>query len=141
MNINHIKSLIEDFSEISAWEIRKIRKKSYQRYLVFDQIESQRVVETEKYIVTIHKEYEIIGEKVLGETTVFLSEGDNGRERLAQGLEMAVLVANPIFHLPEKGLSYDQVQTLDAEVGQHPHLYLDCIQEDLAKTPPKKVKR
>ena len=65
MTIQHLLSLLHGLSEVSAWEIRKLRKKSHQRYLVFDQIESQRVVETEKFIVTLHKEYEIKGQKVL----------------------------------------------------------------------------
>ena len=62
---------------VSAWEIRHLRKKSHQRYLIFDQIESQRVVETEKFVVILYKEYEFQGGKCLGESTVSLSEGDN----------------------------------------------------------------
>ena len=141
MDIKYLQSLVETFFGVSAWEIRRLRMKSHQRYLIFDQIESQRLVETEKLMVTLYKEYDCQGKKVLGESTVSLSEGENARERLAQGLEMASLVANPIFHLSEKGLSYDQVQTVDPEVKEHPLFYLDRIQEDFGKIPLDKVQR
>ena len=141
VTLEHLRFLIESFSGVSAWEISRIRKKSYQRYLIFDHIESQRLVETEKFIITLYKEYDYQGQKVLGESTVALSEGDNARERLALGLEMAGLVANPVFYLPEKGLNYEQVQTVDPEIRERPLVYLDRIQDDFIKIPLEKVKR
>ncbi len=141
MTLTYILSQLRILSNISAWEIRRLRKKSYQRYLIFDQIESQRLVETEKFIITLYKEYERQGQKVLGESTVSLSEGDNARERLTLGLEMAGLVANPVFGLPEKGLEYEQVQAVDPEIREHPLGYLDRIQDDFIKIPLEKVKK
>lgn len=141
MTIKELTLATQSIPEVSAWEIRRLRKKSHQRYLIFNQIESQRLVETEKFIVTLYKKYDCQSKMVLGESTVSLSEGENVRERLAQGLEMASLVANPIFHLPEKGLSYSQVQTVDPEVKEAPLFYLDQIQEDFGKTPLDQVKR
>lgn len=141
MDIKYIQSLVEILSGVSAWEIRRLRKKSNQRYLIFNQFESQRLVETEKFIVTLYKKYNCQKKMVLGESRVSLSAGENARERLAQGLEMASVVANPIFHLPEKGLSYDQVETADPEVKEVPLFFLDRIQEDFVKIPLDKVKR
>ena len=141
MDLRYLQSLVENLPGISAWEIRNLRKKSYQRYLIFDQIESQRMVETEKFVAVLYKEYEFQGQKYLGESTVYLSEGDPVGEKLALGLEMATLVANPLFSLPEKGLSYDRVQMVDSEVRELPYSYLDRIQEDLGKMPLEKVKR
>jgi PmbA protein len=141
MNLKHLRSSVENLPGISAWEIRHLRKKSYQRYLIFDQIESQRVVETEKFIAVLYKGYEFQGQKFLGESAVPLSEGDPVEERLALGLEMATLVANPLFSLPEKGLSYDRVPMVDLEVRELPYSCLDRIQEDLGKMPLEKVKR
>ncbi len=141
MNLKHLQSLVEKLPDISAWEIRHYRKKSYQRYLIFEQIESQRMVETEKFVAVVFREYEHQGQKYLGESSVALSEGDNIQEKLALGLEMASLVANPLFSLPERGLSYDQVQTVDSEVRELPYAYLDRIQDDLGKMPLGKVKQ
>jgi PmbA protein len=141
MNIKYIQSQIEDLSGTPAWEIHRIRKKSHQRYLIFDQIESQRIVETEKFVVTLYKKFEYQGEKVLGEATIPLSEGDEVRERLALGLEMAALVANPVFCLPDKGLNYNKIKTVDQEARKNPLLCLDRIQEDFEKVPLEKIKR
>ncbi len=87
MDVKNLQSLVQNLPGISAWEIRNLRKKSYQRYLIFDQIESQRVVETEKFVAVLYKEYEFQGQKCLGESTVShpLSEGDNVREKLTLG--------------------------------------------------------
>ncbi len=141
MAIKQLLSLIRNLPGISAWEIRSLRKKSYQRYLIFDQIESQRMVETEKLVAVLYKEYEVQGRKCLGESTVSLSEGDPIREKLSLGLEMASLVANPVFGLPGKGLIYDRVPTVDPEVREKPLSFLDRIQEDMEKAPLDKAKR
>jgi PmbA protein len=140
MNLKKIKELIEERINPSSWEIRRLRKKSFQRYLIFKGQESQRVVENEKFLVTLYKEYKIDGQRVLGESTLALSEGDDAREKLSAAWEMAGLVANPIFALPEKSLTYPTVQSLDSEVKEHPLYYLDRIRDDLVKTPLERVK-
>ncbi len=70
MDIKYVQSMVETLPGVSAWEIRRLRKKSHQRYLIFDQIESQRLVETEKFIVTLYKKYNCQRKMVLGESTV-----------------------------------------------------------------------
>ena len=141
MDVKNLQSLVQNLPGISAWEIRNLRKKSYQRYLIFDQIESQRVVETEKFVAVLYKEYEFQGQKCLGESTVSLSEGDNIREKLTLGMEMAALVANPLFELPGKGLVYDRLQSIDLEVRERPFSYLERIQEDWQKISQEGIKR
>jgi PmbA protein len=141
MELKQILSLVKDLPGISAWEIRSLRKKSFQRYLIFDQIESQRMVESEKFAAALYKEYEFQGKKCLGESVIYLSEGDNIREKLDLGLEMAALTANPVFCLPEKGLTYGQVQMVDPDVRDRPYSYLDCIQVDMGTMPLEKVRR
>jgi PmbA protein len=133
MNVKKIKEIIEERIQPNSWEIRRLRKKSFQRYLIFREQESQRVVENEKFQVTLYKSYEQEGRKVLGESTLALSEGDDLREKLAAAWEMAGLVANPVFVLPEKGLTYPPVQSVDPELKEHPLFYLDQIRDDLAR--------
>jgi PmbA protein len=140
MNLKKIRELIEEGINPSSWEIRRLRKKSFQRYLIFKAQESQRVVENEKFLVTLYKKYERDGQEVLGESTLALSEGDDAREKLSAAWEMAGLVANPVFVLPEKGLTYPAVQSLDPEFKEHPLYYLDRIRDDLVNTPLDRVK-
>ena len=135
MTLKKIREIIEDRIQPSSWEIRRLRKKSFQRYLIFNDQESLRVVEREKFIVTLYKEYEQNGRKVLGESTVAVEEGDEVRERLEAAWELAALVANPVFRLPAQGLSYAPVQSLDGELKEHPLFYLDKIRDELIKTP------
>jgi PmbA protein len=141
MNIKQLQEFIRSFREVSSWEIRRWRKKSYQRYLIFDRIESQRMVESEKFIVTFYLEQKWEGQKVLGESTVSFAGGEDYRGRLTSALEMAALVKNPVFRLPEKGLIYDPIQTVDPDIREQPLIYLDRIQEDLQGEPLERVKR
>ena len=140
MNLKEIKELIEERIHPSSWEIRRVRRTSFQRYLIFAAEESQRVVENEKFLVTLYKKYEQDGQEVLGESTLALSAGDDAREKLSAAWEMAAMVANPVFDLPEKGLTYPAVQSLDPEVKEHPLYYLDRIRDDLMKAPLERVK-
>jgi PmbA protein len=140
MTINDLKLLIQGLF-VSAWEIKRINLRSYQRYLIFDQIESERFIETQKYIVTLYKEKKQKENIFLGESTFSISEGENVRERLVAGIEMADLVANPIFFLPDRGLSYEQVQTFDPKIKANPRGIIDQIQDDLIREPLDKVKR
>jgi PmbA protein len=130
MTIEEIIKIIKSLPNLSAWEISRQIRKSHQRYLVLNQIESQRVVEKTKYLVTLYKESDYLGEKGLGESTVSLSLGDDPKDKLFAALDMASLVANPIFRLPLKGLPYTQVQTVDHDIKNHPIACLDQIQND-----------
>jgi PmbA protein len=140
MNAKQIQMSLSGLSNLGAWEIRRLRKKSFQRYLIFKEQEAQRVVENEKFLVTLYKNYEQGGRMVLGESTLALSEGDDLREKLAAAWEMAGLVANPVFSLPEKGLAYQPVQSVDPEVKEHPLFFLDQIRDDLARPTLDRVK-
>lgn len=135
MNLKKIREMIEDRIRPSAWEIRRLRKKSYQRYLIFTDQEALRVVESEKFLVTLYKQYQKEEQTVLGESTVAVAKGDDLRERIEAAWEMAGLVANPVFTLPEKGLTYGSVNGLDDTLKEHPLFYLDKIRDDLMKTP------
>jgi PmbA protein len=142
MSIKRIRTILEALPGISAWEIHQIHKKIFQRYLVFDQIESQRVVEKVNYLVSIYKMGVSKGEKILHESSVILSQGDDFQTKLVSAMEMASLVANPVFCLPEKGLSYNPVETADPNIKNNPIAYLDQIQADLVNGPSMgKIKR
>jgi PmbA protein len=54
---------------------------------------------------------------------------------------MASLVKNPVFYLPEKGLNYDNIQTVDPDIQEQPLIWLDRIQEDFLEVSLEKVKR
>ncbi len=140
MNVIKIREIIEERIQPNSWEIRRLRKKSFQRYLIFNEQESQRVVENEKFLVTLYKKFEKDGHEVLGESSLSLSEGDDLRDKLSAAWEMAGLVANPVFVLPDGGLVYRPVQTVDPEVREHPLFYLDQIRDDLVKTPLDRVR-
>jgi PmbA protein len=141
MTAKKIIKIIESLPGLSAWELCQQRNKSYQRYLVFNQIESQRIGERVNFMITLYKEGDHLGEKILGESKVTLSKGDDIKARLTAAFEMASLVANPIFSLPEKGLPYDQVQTGDPEILAQPMACLDQIQEDFFRETLEKVER
>ncbi len=134
MTNKKIKEIIEDRIQPTAWEIRRLRKKSYQRYFIFTDQEALRAVESENFLVTLYKQHQRGEQTVLGELTVAVGEGDDIRERIEGAWEMAGLVANPVFTLPGKGLLYGTVNASDVEMKEHPLFYLDKIRDDAIKT-------
>jgi PmbA protein len=141
MTLKKIQSVLESLPGLSAWEIRQHHIKNFQRFLIFDQIESQRIVEKVNFLVTLYKYNENKGEKILNESTVILSMGDDPRAKLISTLEMASIVENPMFFLPEKGLSYERVETSDPVIKTDPISCLDQIQDDFMEDSLEKIKR
>jgi PmbA protein len=141
MTIEEIIKTVQKLPGVSAWEFHREHKKSYQRFLVFDKIESQRLVEKSICQVSLYVPYEFKGQKVLGESTISLVEGENIKEQLLWALEMATIVANPVFDLPDKKSLYDLIDTADPKIRINPWSCLDHIQDEFLKEKVGKIKR
>jgi PmbA protein len=141
LNISDVLTILQGLPGLKAWELIRQKKKSYQKYLIFDRPEAQRVVESQRITVVLYQTREEQGRTVLGEAVVVLAEGDPMEDKLVKGLEMASLVANPPFDLPEKGLTYPEVTTFDPVVRHDPFGTLKRVEEDLLRPHLPGVKR
>lgn len=116
---------------LSAWQIRRIKSRSNQLYLIGHDTESKRTVDTERYVITVFVEREVDGRKVLGESEFLFIPGENLDSKINQATSMAALVANEPFALPEAGLHYEAPETVDREIIDQPGKVIDRIKDDI----------
>jgi PmbA protein len=140
MNIDQIEKHLSTLKGLSAWEITEIDSTRHEAYLIFDDVESLRKVTTTRYRVTLYVVYTREGQNVQGESTIILSEGDDIPARLNKALEMAGVVANEPFILPQPPLSYSSIEMVDEEVKRDPKTTLSKIREDLVNALEKDIR-
>ena len=114
-----------------GWEVRRVRETSDQLYLVFDQTESLRRVESETYAVQIYLLVEKDGKTWLGESGWTANPGDDFAADLAKAMERAPLALNPVFHLPGPDQRYQPLRLADAVLKQQPRQSLWHVRHDL----------
>lgn len=119
---------------VDGWEVRRLRQTSDQLYLVFDQAESLRRVETEVYQVTIYLQVERNGRTWLGESTFTANPGDDLAAELDQAKERAGLALNPPFTLPGPDQRYQPLELVDQSIRDQPRQVLWQVRHDLERS-------
>ena len=118
-------------ADLYGWEVRRVRETSDQLYLVFDQTESLRRVESETFAVQIYLLVEKDGKTWLGESGWTANPGDNFSADLAKAMERAPLALNPVFHLPGPDQRYQPLHLADAVLKDQPRQTLWHVRHDL----------
>jgi PmbA protein len=114
-----------------GWEVRRVRESSDQLYLIFDQMESLRRVESEIFAVQIYLRIEKDGKEWLGESGWTANPGDDFAADLAQALERAPVALNPVFQLPVPEQRYQQLNLVDPSLKEQPRQALWRVRHDL----------
>lgn len=131
--LNGMADLVEllQSAGLHAWEVRRVRETSDQLYLVFDQTESLRRVESETYAVQIYLLVEKDSQTWLGESGWTANPGDDFASDLAKAIERAPLALNPVFRLPALEQQYQQLQLVDPVLKEQPRQILWHVRHDL----------
>ncbi len=116
---------------VYGWEVRRVQETSDQLYLIFDQVESMRRVESDKFFVQLYLIIEKDGQKWLGESGWTANPGDDFAADLAQALERAPLALNPVFHLPGLEQQYQELGLVDTTLRDQPRQVLWHVRHDL----------
>jgi predicted Zn-dependent protease len=118
-------------ADLYGWEVRRRRETSDQLYLIFDQVESQRRVESETFLVQIYLLMEKDGRQWLGESGWTANPGDDFAADLAKALERAPWALNPVFHLPGPEQQYKPLDLVDPGLREQPQQALWHVRHDL----------
>ena len=101
IGIVELKKLIENNSDISAWEIRNTVSESCQLFYVSESLETNRYVNTEEMSIAVYADVN----DQRGSSTVIITSADDA-ESIAAKLQAAVIKAkqalNPYYPLAEK---------------------------------------
>lgn len=129
--INEIAEKLSAHEGLSAWQIRRVKSRSNQLFLVAEETESRRTVETERYAITVFVEREAEGKKVLGESEFLFIPGEELKPKVESAAAMAALVANEPFTLPMAGHKYEIPDTVDKEIVGRPNVVIDRVRNDI----------
>lgn len=120
-------------ADLYGWELRRLQQTSDQLYLIFDEVESRRRVETDMVEVNIYLCQEHEGQLVLGESRWAAYPGDDLDGDLTRARERAQWVANPRFTLPGPDQRYQPVATRDETWCRQPQEVLLRLRADLSQ--------
>lgn len=118
---------------LSGWEIRRVQDRSHQLYLVFDEVESYRQVQEEKYYLRLYLRHTVGGQDFLGESGWTANPGDDYDPALAQALARAPLVTNPLFTLPAPPQDYRALTLADPRLRDQPEAVLWQVRHELSQ--------
>ena len=129
--IETITDALKQRTDITAWQVNRVYTRSSQLFLIREETESIRRVETVKYYITIHQEREEDGKKVLGESSFVYIEGEDMAPKLDLAVRMALGVANQPWTLPGPDQRYLECEIKDASIETNPEKVIDHIKEEI----------
>jgi PmbA protein len=139
MLLSEIADYLSSVKELTAWEVTQLKRRESQLYTIFQDVENIREVTTEEFQVRIYLTYERNAQSFLGESSFVLTGDDLPRPKIKSALEMARLIANQPFSLPEPGPAYPAVKTFDAKVASDQAYYVDRIYRDFTALNPPEI--
>lgn len=131
MLLSEIADYLSSVKELTAWEVTQLKRRAYQLYTIFQDVENIREVTSEEFQVKVYLTYERNAQSFLGESSFVLTGDDLLGSKIKSALEMARLIANQPFFLPEPGPAYPAVKTFDAKVASDPAYFLEQIHGEL----------
>ena len=138
--LQYLIDALKSRSEFSAWQVTKASKRSHQLFLIREEVESVRQVDTVKYYVTVHQERQDGGgdggetgggKKVMGESSFVFLEGDDPAPMLELALEMASRVSNQPWTLPGPDQRYVGSEIKDESIVLNPDKIIRKVQEEI----------
>jgi predicted Zn-dependent protease len=100
--LNQIVGALKKRSGLASWTVRHVRTREAQVYAVPQGIESQRLVDGERYLIDVLRDTSTAeGTPAMGSGDTSLLPGDDIERAIDQATLVAGLVANPMYGLPE----------------------------------------
>ena len=101
MMLNKIVDALKKRSDLTGWTVRHVQTREAQVYAVPQGIESQRMVENEKYLIDVLRSTSMPdGTPAVGNGDASLLPGEDIDRAIDQASLVAGLVANPVYGLP-----------------------------------------
>jgi PmbA protein len=129
--LNKIIEALNGRSDLSGWTVRHLRSHGAQVYAVPDRIESQRLVNVERYkIEVLRRTSDATGKEAVGSGDITLLAGDDINAAIEKAVLTAGLVSNPVYTLPAPAALPD-VPLIDADLQQDPSAATKEMMENL----------
>ena len=120
--LNKIVEALKERNDLAGWTVRHLITRGAQVYAVPNQIESQRLVDVERYkIDVLRKTSRPDGTEGVGSGDATVLPGGDIREAIEKAVLTAGLVANPVHTIPAPAALPD-VPLVDTELQKDPAL-------------------
>ena len=145
--LNQIVEALKKRNDLAGWTVRHVRTRGAQVYAVPRGIESQRVVDGERYLIDVLQNTSTAdGTAAMGSGNASLLPGDDISHAIDQATLVAGLVANPVHGLPGRsifpdvplcdpdlqkessGAMRDVMERMRAAVSMHPDVRLSAAE-------------
>ncbi len=120
---NRIIDIIKSFDEISDWSVSETKIDQTELYLIFDEIESTRIVKKHTYSIALYIDKEESGIKKRGVgyiTFSILLSDEEIRKLISELIFSASLALNPHFELAEKKGNEQKYIACDESIYHNP---------------------
>ncbi len=137
--LQYLTDALKARTDFSAWQVMKAVKRSHQLFLIHEETESVRRVDTVKYYVTVHQKREDGGGRgpstgVLGESSFVFLEGDDIAPKLDLAAEMASRVSNQPWLLPGPDQRFMGAEIKDNSIVANPDKVIEKVKEEILHT-------
>ncbi len=145
--LNQIVEALKKRTDLAGWTVRHVRTRGAQVYALPQGIESQRVVDGERYLIDVLRNTSTAeGTPAMGSGNVSLLPGDDIWHAIDQATLVAGLVANPMHGLPglsalpdvplcdidlqknTSGVMQEVVERMRTAVAKHPEVRLGAAE-------------
>jgi predicted Zn-dependent protease len=127
--LNNIVEALKQRGDLAGWTVRHLRTNGAQTYAAPQGIESQRVVNGERYLIDVLRNTSTAeGTPAIGNGDASLLPGDDINHAIDQAILVAGLVANPMYGLPAPSALPD-VPLCDTDLQKDaPDVILDVME-------------
>jgi PmbA protein len=120
MILNKIVEALNGRSDLVGWTVRHLASHGAQVYAVPEQIESQRLVNVERYKIDVLRQTsDANGKQAVGSGDVTLLPGEDIDTAIEKAVLTAGLVANPVYTLPAPS-ALPEVLLVDTDLQKDP---------------------
>jgi predicted Zn-dependent protease len=128
MMLNQIIEALKKRNDLAGWTVRHVQTREAQVYAVPLGIESQRVVNNEKYLIDVLRNTTTAdGSSAVGSGDASLLPGEDIAHAIDQAALVAGLVSNPVYGLPGP-VEFPDVQLCDSTFQKDPsNVMLDVM--------------
>ena len=145
--LNQIVEALKKRTDLAGWTVRHVRSRGAQVYAVPQGIESQRLVDGERYLIDVLRNASTAeGTPAMGSGDASLLPGDDIERAIDQATLVAGLVANPMYGLPGPSalsdvplcdidlqkdatrVMLDVMERMRAAVAKHPHVRMTAAE-------------
>lgn len=134
---DQIIAILNHTPEISDWTLDIAHKRKQELYLIFNEVESQRDIDTISYYPTVYINQEQDGQKMTGTATCTIlpnTDESDIKKQIAEAVLAAGFAMNPYHSIAEKAEPAGDYQACDQRIADDQGTLIDDVRKTIIHT-------